>query len=71
MKIKLLFIIFLSGILAIGGFYYYHHNYVDTLMLSEIVGRTDSPTVNIVIELADFNTGLTRHDIYQLKKNNN
>ena len=69
MKIKLIVIIVLAGTLSIGGYYYYKHNYIDTLMLSEIVGKTENPTINILVNLGDFNTGLTRHDIKQLKDN--
>jgi hypothetical protein len=38
-------------------------------MLSEIVGKTDNPLINIAIKLGDFDTGLTRHDIKQLIEN--
>jgi len=69
MKIKSLLIIIFSGILTISGFYYFHHNYVDTLMLSEIVGHSDNPGVNILVSMTDFDTGLTRHDINHLIKN--
>jgi len=63
--IKLLLVCCFSG----GGYYYYQHNYVETLMLSEIVGHTDNMGVNIAVNLVDFNTGITRHDINQLQKN--
>jgi len=71
MKIKLIIIIFLSASAITGGGYYYHHNYVETLMLSEIVGHTDNNIVNILVNLGDFDTGLTRHDISNLKTNGN
>lgn len=38
-------------------------------MFSEIVGHSDNPGVNILVSMADFDTGLTRHDINQLEKN--
>lgn len=38
-------------------------------MLSEIVGHSDNPMVNILVNAGDFDTGLTRHDIKQLKDN--
>lgn len=63
--IKLLFI----GCITYGGYYYYRHNYVDTLMLSEIVGDTDNSAINLSVSLFDFDTELTRHDIKQLKDN--
>jgi hypothetical protein len=68
MKTRLFFIIILAGGLTFCGYLYYHHNYLDTLMLSEIVGHTDNSGVNMIVSLADFDTGLTRHDISQLKK---
>jgi len=73
MKTKLILII-LSASMIIGGgggYYYYHRNYVDTLMLSEIVGHSDNDIVNILVNLGDFDTGLTRHDISNLKSNGN
>lgn len=69
MKTKLIIIILLAGGLSFGGYYYYQHNYVDTLMLSEIVGHSENPIVNILVNLGDFDTGLTRHDIQQIETN--
>lgn len=68
MKLKIIILVLIVGGLIIGGYYYYHHNYVDTLMLSEVVGPTDNPGINIAVSLADFDTGLTRHDIKVLKE---
>jgi hypothetical protein len=70
MKLKLIIIILLSGAsLSGGGYYYYQYYYTETLMLSEIVGHTDNDVVNILVNMADFDTGLTRHDINYLKTN--
>ena len=69
MKINLIIKLLLICGLTYGGYYYYQRNYVDTLMLSEIVGHTDNMGVNIAVDLVDFNTGITRHDINQLQKN--
>jgi hypothetical protein len=69
MKTKLIIIIVLVLALAGGGYFYYKHYYVDTLMLSEIVGETDNGIVNFLVDLGDFDTGLTRHDIKSLKSN--
>lgn len=38
-------------------------------MLSEVVGDTENELVNILVSLGDFDTGLTRHDINNLKSN--
>ncbi len=69
MRLKIIFLVLIVGGLIIGGYYYYHHNYVETLMLSEIVGKTDNPLINIAIKVSDFDTGLTRHNIKQLSEN--
>jgi hypothetical protein len=73
MKTKLIVIALSAGILfgGGGGYYYYQHNYVETLMLSEIVGHSENDIVNILVNLGDFDTGLTRHDISNLKSNGN
>lgn len=67
MKTKLIIIILVSGSLSVGGYFYYQYNYVKTLMLSEIVGHSDNDIVNILVNLGDFDTGLTRHDMNKLK----
>ena len=69
MNIKIIFIVLTAGGLSIGGYYYYEHNYVDTLLLSEIVGHSENPVVNILVNLGDFDTGLTRYDIRQIESN--
>ena len=69
MKIKLIIIIVLASAFSMGGYYYYKHNYVDTLMLSEILGKTTNPMINTLVNLGNFDTGLTRHDIKQLQNN--
>lgn len=71
MKTKLIIIILVAGGLSVGGYFYYQHNYVKTLMLSEIVGHSENDIVNILVNLGDFDTGLTRHDISNLKTNGN
>lgn len=67
MKTKLIIIILIAGSLSVGGYFYYQYNYVKTLLLSEIVGQTDNDIVNILVNLGDFDTGLTRHDLNNLK----
>lgn len=62
MKIKLIvFIFFLSG----AGYSYYHY-FDETLMFSEIVGQSKDPTTNLLVGIFDFDTGLTRYDVYHL-----
>jgi hypothetical protein len=57
-------LVFLVFVVVAG--YAYYHRYVDTLMLSEIVGRTGEPLGDILINLFDFDTGLTRKDLHNL-----
>jgi hypothetical protein len=68
MKTKIaLTIIFIS--VSISLFVYYHHNYVSTLMLSEVVGKTENASINLAVNFFDFDTGLTRSDIKHLDNN--
>lgn len=41
--------------------------FIDTLTFSELIGKDISPKASIFINLFDFDTGLTRYDIYRLK----
>lgn len=47
--------------------YSYYYFFVGTLTISEIVGSTNNPTADILVNFFDFDTGLTRYDIYHLK----
>jgi len=71
MKIKLIIGLLVITALFAGGYYLYHYYYVKTLRLSEIVGHTDNDIVNFVVNLGDFDTGLTRHDKSNLKSKRN
>ena len=62
---KATIIIIMSLLLAAGTGYYY---FVATLSLTQIVGKTDSSIVNTSLALFDFDTALTRYDIYRLKE---
>ncbi|PKP45897.1 MAG: hypothetical protein CVT94_16420 [Bacteroidetes bacterium HGW-Bacteroidetes-11] len=66
--IKLLISVTLVLIISTGGYLFYKHEYVDTLMLSEILGKSDKPMENFLTDVFDFDTGLTRHDIKKLKE---
>lgn len=63
---KISIIVLISGLMAV--IIYYHHNYIETVMLSDIVSHTNNPSLNIVVSLVDFDTGLTRHDIKVLEE---
>ncbi len=61
----------LAGILVflcIAGYAYYFY-FVETLTLSQIVGKTNAPIVDFVVNVLDFDTGLTRNDIHRLLQN--
>lgn len=69
MKSKIIVVALILTIVSISSFYYYKYFYVSTLMLSEVVGKTNNSGINVAVNFFDFDTGLTRHDIRQLKKN--
>lgn len=69
MKSKIIVFILIFTGASVGSYYYYQYNYVETLMLSEIVVKTDDNMTNIAVNLFDFDTGLTRNDIIRLKSN--
>lgn len=66
--VKIVFSLLLIALLVGGGFRYYQYEYVETLMLSEIVGKSDKPIENFLTDVFDFDTGLTRHDVEQIGK---
>ena len=41
--------------------------FIKTLMLSDLIGKDVGPMVSILINLFDFDIGLTRYDIHHLK----
>mgnify|MGYP001203910627 CR=1 FL=1 len=49
---------------ASGGWFFFGK----TLRLSEIAGRQENPYAEIALRLFDFDTGLTRYDLYTLQK---
>ena len=69
MKTKNIVIILLFTTVSVGSYYFYQYNYVKTLMLSEIIGETDNSAINLAVNLFDFDTELTRHDISKLREN--
>lgn len=62
MKYKAIIII-VALLILVGAYYYY---LIDTLSISQILGKQNNPKATIVINLLDFDTGLTRYDIYRL-----
>jgi len=59
-------ILTLSLIIVFGFAVYYF--FIDTLSISQLTGDTGSSKANIFVNLFDFDTGLTRYDIYHIKK---
>ena len=66
--IRLILSLIAALLLAGGGYYYYHYQYVETLQLSQIVGKSGSSIENMFTNMFDFDTGLTRHDLKQIEK---
>lgn len=58
--------IFILVILLSGGSLTYYHYFHKTLMFSEIVEQSANPTTNLLVGIFDFDTGLTRYDVYHL-----
>jgi hypothetical protein len=54
-------------LLSLSGYGYYYY-FVQTLTLSDIMGRTNVTIVDIFVNLLDFDTGLTRYDLHNLSK---
>jgi hypothetical protein len=69
MRKGLIICILITLSISVCGYVYYQYKYVETLMLSEIVGHSEDPMINIFVNLVDFDTGLTRNDIKELKSN--
>lgn len=63
LKTKVTTMLIVLGVVYSAWFYY-----VDTLSMSEIVGQSDSAVVDIFVNLFDFDTGITRHEISQLSQ---
>lgn len=57
-------IAFIAVGLVVGVLYWYF--FLDTLSLTEITGQPKNPLATIIVNLIDFDTGLTRYDIYNL-----
>lgn len=66
MKKNTFFILIPVSLFFFGFVFYYF--FVDTLLISEITGKTQSAKANIFINLFDFDTGLTRYDVYHINK---
>jgi hypothetical protein len=54
-----------TGLLAVFLYWYF---FVDTLKFTQITGKPENPFASIFINIIDFDTGLTRYDIYNLSR---
>ncbi len=68
MKLKIIILVVVGLLAGVGGYTYYKYNYLDTLMLSEIIGKSDNSVENMLTGIFDFDTGLTRHDVSRIEK---
>ena len=59
-------LIFLILVCLIGFFIYYF--FIDTLNFVQLSGKSKNPAATILMNLLDFDTGLTRYDVYCLQK---
>lgn len=57
---KTVIALFLVGF---GGWYYF----IDTISLRELTGKPSGTIETILVNVFDFDTGLTRYDMYRLK----
>jgi hypothetical protein len=64
---KLAIIALVIVVITGGGLVLYNYYFVRTLMLSEVIGKTDNPQIEILVNLFDFNTGLTRYDVNRIE----
>jgi hypothetical protein len=65
--VKIAMIAFAVFAIVAGGALFYNYYFVRTLMLSEVIGKTDNPKITILCNLFDFNTGLTRYDVNHIE----
>ncbi|MCL4509621.1 MAG: hypothetical protein M1470_00905 [Bacteroidetes bacterium] len=68
MKNKTKVLLFLIAFLCVAGYGYYYY-FVQTLRLSDIIGSQDNPIASMLVNLVDFDTGLTRYDLHDLSQN--
>lgn len=67
MKPKTIILLLTLGI----GIFIYYYFFIETLSVSQLIGKTSNPQASIFINLFDFDTGLTRYDIYHINCKNN
>jgi len=58
-------VILFIAIIVVTIFLYWYF-FIDTLSLTKITGQPKNPITTIFVNLLDFDTGLTRYDVYNL-----
>jgi|GEM_PF-6046157 len=53
-------------VVSIIGYYIYYY-YYDTLTFLEITGKSSNSNVNFIIDIFDFDTGITRSELNEFK----
>jgi hypothetical protein len=53
-------------LIALAGFAV-HHFFIDTLSLVELAGKQSHPASALIVNLLDFDTGITRWEVIRLK----
>jgi hypothetical protein len=59
-------IVLITFLLITAGTFYYF--FIDTLTISQIVGKQSDSKATILLNIFDFDTGLTRYDLYRLSQ---
>jgi hypothetical protein len=64
MRRKTCLLALVAVMISIGCYWYY---FVATLRLTDIAVKPDNAIASIFVNVIDFDTGLTRYDLYKLK----
>jgi len=62
--VRLLIVILVLAFLAYGVYY----QYIETVRFSEIMGSSGNAAIDIFVNLLDFDTGCTRHELSALAR---
>ncbi|MBS3919497.1 MAG: hypothetical protein KG012_11485 [Deltaproteobacteria bacterium] len=60
-----IFALVAAGLLVVFFYWYF---FVDTLKLTQITGKPENAYASIFVNIIDFDTGLSRYDIYNLSR---
>lgn len=54
----------LVALAGLGGWFYFGQ----TLRITQIVGKQDAPILHFALTMLDFDTGLSRYDVFMLRE---